>query len=148
MTIYFYSARADYGFFSNFSDHGFMLDGHYWPTSEHYFQAKKFEGTKYEGMIRNAATPGKAARMGRNRKWPLRRDWESIKEHVMKRALKKKFETHPDIYEELMATDGQKLIENAPRDYYWGCGQDGSGKNRLGVLLMELRNDFVHKEQL
>ena len=31
------------------------------------------------------------------------------------------------------------LFENAPSDYYWGCGQTGTGKNRLGRLLMELR---------
>ncbi|GAB4239826.1 MAG: hypothetical protein Kow00121_66390 [Elainellaceae cyanobacterium] len=24
-------------------------------------------------------------------------------------------------------------------DYYWGCGKDGSGKNKLGQILMEVR---------
>lgn len=44
MTIYFYSAREKpYGCFSNFSRHGFELDGQWWITSEHYFQAQKFE---------------------------------------------------------------------------------------------------------
>ncbi|HKC73877.1 MAG TPA: NADAR family protein, partial [Chloroflexota bacterium] len=43
MTIYFYSTREKpYGCFSNFSPHGFELDGVWWPTSEHYFQAQKF----------------------------------------------------------------------------------------------------------
>jgi hypothetical protein len=37
MTIYFYGAdEVPYGCFSNFSGHGFDLDGHRWPTSEHY----------------------------------------------------------------------------------------------------------------
>lgn len=42
MTIYFYMIGEEYGCFSNFSPHCFELDGLYWPTSEHYFQAQKF----------------------------------------------------------------------------------------------------------
>ena len=34
---------------------------------------------------------------------------------------------------------GALLVENAPGDAYWGVGKDGNGKNRLGVLLMEVR---------
>ena len=30
-------------------------------------------------------------------------------------------------------------VENSPIDYYWGCGADGSGENRLGAILMEVR---------
>jgi predicted NAD-dependent protein-ADP-ribosyltransferase YbiA (DUF1768 family) len=30
-------------------------------------------------------------------------------------------------------------VENSPIDYYWGCGKDGSGKNKLGQILMEVR---------
>jgi ribA/ribD-fused uncharacterized protein len=40
-TINFYSARDEYGCFSNFSRHPIFLDGKRWPTSEHYFQAQK-----------------------------------------------------------------------------------------------------------
>ena len=48
MTIYFYGAgEVPYGCFSNFSGHGFDLDGHWWMTSEHYFQAQKFSGTRH-----------------------------------------------------------------------------------------------------
>ena len=46
MAIYFYlQAEKPYGVFSNFSPHGFVLDGRYYPTSEHYFQAQKFVGS-------------------------------------------------------------------------------------------------------
>ena len=60
MTIYFYTTTDDFGFFSNFSRHGFELDGEYWPTVEHYFQAQKFAGTRYEAQIRRAPTPKEA----------------------------------------------------------------------------------------
>jgi ribA/ribD-fused uncharacterized protein len=55
--ILFYRQNDAYGFFSNFSDHSVKLEGKEWKTTEHYFQAKKFEGTKYEEFIRNLDTP-------------------------------------------------------------------------------------------
>lgn len=67
MTIYFYSTRDEYGCFSNFSQHGFELDGAWWTTSEHYFQAQKFAGTPHVEEIRQAKTPKEAAQMGRER---------------------------------------------------------------------------------
>lgn len=27
-------------------------------------------------------------------------------------------------------------------DYYWGCGKDGFGKNMLGIILMEVREEL------
>lgn len=140
MMIYFYTAGGDYGGFSNFSRHGFELDGKYWKTSEHYFQAMKFEGTEYEDKVREARSPKEAANLGRRRDFPLRKDWEAIKDDVMRRAVLKKFQTHDELSELLLATGDEDIVENAPSDYYWGCGADGSGKNMLGKILMEIRN--------
>jgi hypothetical protein len=33
-----------------------------------------------------------------------------------------------------------RLDENAPGDYYWGCGKDGTGRNQLGLTLMQVRD--------
>ncbi|RUT07661.1 hypothetical protein DSM106972_019210 [Dulcicalothrix desertica PCC 7102] len=139
MTIYFYSTQGEYGCFSNFSTHGFELDGLYWQTSEHYFQAQKFVGTPHLEQIRNCKTPNEAASEGRKRTRPLRKDWEVVKDDVMRAAVIRKFQTHKEICEVLLSTSNEELVENAPRDYYWGCGQDGSGKNMLGKILMEVR---------
>lgn len=139
MTIYFYGIHDQYGCFSNFSPHGFELDGAYWPTSEHYFQAQKFAGTPHADAIRQVKTPKDAAKMGRDRKRPLRRDWEKVKDDIMRKAVLKKFETHADICETLLATGDQDIVENSPVDYYWGCGADGSGQNMLGKILVEVR---------
>lgn len=140
MPIYFYSTReTPYGCFSNFSAHPFELDGLWWLTSEHYFQAQKFIDNPYAEKIRTAKSPSVAARMGRSRKQPLRADWEAVKEDIMRQAVLAKFRTHADIRDVLLGTGDEELVENAPRDYYWGCGLDGSGKNRLGYILMEIR---------
>jgi len=147
MPIYFYSAREEpYGCFSNFSAHGFELDGSYWRTSEHYFQAAKFVGTEHADLIRQAKSPTVAARMGRSRKRPLRADWETVKDDVMRRAVLCKFETHADIRALLLGTGAEQIVENAPGDFYWGCGADGSGQNKLGQILMEVREQLRQRQ--
>ncbi len=140
MPIYFYSQReVPYGVFSNFSPQGVELDGAWWPTVEHYFQAQKFAGTPYAEQIRRAASPKQAADLGRSRSVPLRADWEEIKDEVMFKAVRQKFTTHEELRAILLATGEEELVENAPGDYYWGCGADCSGKNQLGRTLMQVR---------
>ena len=146
MTIYFYVEREKpYGCFSHFSPHGFELEDLYWPTSEHYFQAHKFVGTPYLEKVQQTKTPKDAANMGRNRSLPLRSDWEKVKDAVMRKAVLKKFTTHADIREILLSTGDELLVENSPVDYYWGCGKDGSGKNQLGHILMDVRREFLEQ---
>ena len=140
MKIHFYETTdPKYGCFSNFSRHAFELDGLLWPTSEHYFQALKFEGTPHVEEIRAADKPMTAARMGRERSRPLRPDWEQVKDDVMRRALRAKFEQHPALRQILLDTGKAELVEQTTDDYYWGVGAEGTGKNMLGILLMELR---------
>jgi len=141
MTIYFYSTREKpYGCFSNFSRHGIDMEGNWWPTVEHYFQAQKFAGTSYATQIQQATTPKQAAELGRSRKHPLRPDWEQIKNEIMFRAVLRKFEIHEELCAILLNTGEEDIVENAPGDYYWGCGADGSGKNMLGKLIVKVRD--------
>ena len=142
MPIYFYGIHDAYGSFSNFSPHGVKLRDMWWPTSEHYFQAQKFAGTAHEEAIRLANTPKQAAEMGRDRKRPLREDWEHVKDDMMREAVRQKFGTHKDIQQILLDTGDEEIVENAPSDYYWGIGADGSGKNMLGKILMEVRGEL------
>lgn len=137
--IRFYRLNEPYGEFSNFSPHPVEMDGRIWPTSEHYFQAQKFADTEHEEAIRQAKSPMIAARMGRSRERPLRPDWEAVKDDVMRRVLYAKFTQHQDLRSLLLYTRDAELIEHTKNDRYWGDGGDGTGKNRLGQLLMELR---------
>lgn len=144
--IRFYSVHEDFGEFSNFAPFPIRLEGKTWKTTEHYFQAAKFLGVKNEqelmAQIRKAKTPGEAARMGRSRKKPLRRDWDSAKNGVMLKALRAKFEQHEVLKELLLGTGDATLVEHTERDRIWGDGGDGSGENRLGRLLMQVRDDL------
>ncbi|MDC0716383.1 NADAR family protein [Nannocystis bainbridge] len=140
--IEFYLAGELNGEFSNFAPFPIKLGGKRWPTSEHYFQAQKFAGTPHEEEIRRVKKPRLAAEMGRDRKRPLRRDWEAVKERVMLDALRAKFNQHDDLRALLLATGNARLVEHTANDAYWGDGGDGSGKNRLGYLLMQLREEL------
>ena len=142
MAIEFYSTKGDYGAFSNFSAHGFELDGRWWPTSEHYFQAQKFAGTEFEEEILLTTSPMIAARMGRDRKKPLRADWEQVKDEVMRRAVLAKFTQHAELRATLLATGDALLVEHTRNDSYWGDGGDGRGRNMLGQLLVSVREEL------
>jgi N-glycosidase YbiA len=142
MTICFYTTTDEYGAFSNFSRHGIEMGGLWWQTVEHYFQAQKFEDLAYREQIRNAYTAKQAAELGRSRKIPLRADWETVKDEIMLNAVRKKFQTHRQIRELLLSTKNVEIVENAPGDYYWGCGKEGTGLNMLGKILQQVRQEF------
>lgn len=144
--INFYSTKDAYGCFSNFSRHKIFLKDKSWKTTEHYFQAQKFAGTSHEEELRLADSPMEVAKMGRDRKRPLRKDWETVKDDIMREALKAKFTQHEDLREILLETKDAELVEHTKNDSYWADGGDGKGKNMLGILLMELREEFK-KEQ-
>lgn len=140
--IYFYSPRDAYGEFSNFAACPIRLKGKVWPTSEHYFQAHKFAGSADAEEIRRTKKPALAARMGRDRKRPLRRNWDRIKDNVMRDAVRAKFTQHPELAAMLLGTGDAALVEHTERDNYWGDGGDGSGRNMLGFILMQIRAEL------
>ncbi|KAG0231016.1 hypothetical protein BGW41_002350 [Actinomortierella wolfii] len=147
--VLFYRQGDAFGEFSNFYPSPFDLDGKTWPTTEHYFQAQKFahlEDQTYVEKVRNAASASEAARLGRQRKWPLRPDWEEVKDDIMRKCVLEKFLQHPNLWEVLDSTGDRKLIEHTRNDSYWADGGDGSGKNMLGIILMETRRKIREQQ--
>jgi ribA/ribD-fused uncharacterized protein len=140
--INFYRVSGEFGCFSNFAPYPVRMDGKVWPTAEHYFQAQKFEAAEQREQIRKTKSPMIAARMGRDRKKPLRRDWESVKVAIMREVVRAKFTQHDDIRQILLSTGDATIVEHTQNDSYWGDGGDGSGKNMLGCILMEIREEL------
>ena len=147
MAIYFNAQTEDFDWLSSFSRHGFELDGKYWPTVEHYVQAQKFTDTEFVETIRLCGEARTARKLGGSRKHPRRADWDSVRDDVMRMAVRQKFRTHPDLSELLLATGDEELVESSPRDYYWGCGAKRTGKNMLGKILMELRQELMAERE-
>lgn len=140
--IYFYSQTEAFSEFSNFSPHGIEMDGVWWKTVEHYFQAQKFSDEAYRQRINKASTPKMAKALGRTREFPIRPDWDEMRDAVMLAAVRTKFRTHKVLAELLLSTGEEDLGEAAPGDYYWGVGGDGSGENRLGLILQRVRGEL------
>ncbi len=140
--INFYSVTGEFGGFSNFAAYPVKLKGKVWPTSEHYFQAMKFESASDQNEIRKAKTPMEAARKGRDRKRKLKRNWESMKDNVMRDVVLAKFDQQNDLKQLLLSTNDAKLVEHTENDDYWGDGGNGKGKNMIGQILVEVRAKF------
>ncbi len=140
--IKFYKVNDNYGYFSNFAPYPIFIEGELWQTSEHYFQCSKFEDETVRSKIKKLTSPMEVAIEGRNKKNLIRSDWDFIKESIMYKALKAKFLQHPELKSKLLETGKSKLIEHTSNDSYWGDSGNGQGKNRLGELLMSLRDEI------
>lgn len=139
MAIYFYKEYGELGYLANYSNHGFELNGKYWPTVEHFYQAQKFENIEIQEKIRNAPTPKIASSIGRDRNNKLRENWSEIKRDIMLEGVLAKFRAHPDILKKLLDTGEEEIIENTDIDYYWGCGENKIGRNEFGKILVKAR---------
>ena len=143
-TIYFYSWTKKYFEFSNFSLHTITINGKEYKTNEHYFQSVKFVEPTYQETVRLAPTPKKAKELGFSRNHPIQSDWDTRRIEVMKTAVRAKFTQHEDLKELLLSTGDAILVEDSPKDVFWGVGKHRNGKNMLGKILMEVRGELQH----
>ena len=142
MKINFYKTNDEFGFFSNFYNRLIFVDGLTWKTVEHYFQANKFEDSILIQKIRDLNSPMEAAIEGRKKENIIKANWDDIKDEIMYKALKAKFLQHPDLRIKILETGNEIIVEHTKNDSYWGDGGDGKGENRLGVLLMKVRDEI------
>ncbi len=151
--LYFARDRATFGFLSHFHPAPIALDGAIWPTAEHCYQSQKSDDPDYRAAIRSAESPGYAKRLAaapdaprrvsasswfRHHARQPRADWAVVKLDIMRRVDWAKFSQNPELAAALQATQDAELIEDSPRDSFWGAG-DGSGQNWAGRILMEVR---------
>lgn len=132
------SFTNEYAFLSNFYEPGYvMIDGKVFINSEAAFHSYKCPERRDEFTNLN---PKDAKRLGRSVK--MRSDWDDIRDDVMYNVCFLKFIQNPDLTKKLLATDMDILIEgNTWGDTYWGVC-DGVGKNRLGKILMKVRENI------
>ena len=133
--------RGKYFFLSNFSPSLLNINGIVFTTVEHYYQAMKSICYEDYLAIANCPTPKEAKKLGYKVK--LRSDWDKIKDSVMSYALYVKF-SDKLLQMQLLSTQDEELVEgNDWGDVYWGvCSKTGNGQNKLGKLLMEIREYY------
>lgn len=142
----------EFEFLSNFYTAPFVWNGRCWPTVEHAYQAAKIPtpGSFWEVIAAKEAADAK--RLGRRVK--LREGWEEIKISIMTELVWLKFEYNLTLRTKLINTGKVKLIEgNWWHDNTWGdcfcktCS-NRAGKNVLGSILMEVREDFQKSKEI
>ena len=132
----------DYSFLSNFYPCRFYLDGFLYLSAEHAYQAMKATNSLDMKKIRDAKSPAEAKKLGKITQ--IRNDWKSIKNSEMKRVLLAKFSQNPLLKVKLLRTEQEFIQEgNTWGDTYWGVCRN-KGKNMLGRLLMEVREELNH----
>lgn len=136
--------RGRWAKLSNYSLCTIFYAGHAHTSIEHAYQAQKTTDPGLQKMIRECATPALAKRVARA--VTLRPDWEAIKDGIMLDLLREKFAYEPE-RSILLSTGDEELVEgNWWGDRYWGQDPIGHGKNMLGKLLMQVRDELRRRE--
>jgi len=148
MDIKFYRAsEKPYGAFSNLYRREIVFEGVTYPTSEHAYQAGKPRKDAVRQWLLAAPSPSLLAMAAHGLYvWDIQPDWSKTKFDRMKRVLQAKFTQHEDLAQLLLSTGKTRLVEAATVDNLvnrtWG-EVDGVGKNMLGKLLMEVREELA-----
>ncbi len=133
------------GYFSNFAAYPVSLEGKTWPTAEHYYQARQFKKGQFDEEFLRYRSASIIVRMSQERSDSRRPDWDAVKDKVMHKVVQAKFAQNEPLREKLLATGTQPIVQCSPDNDYWGDGGDGSGKNKLGKILMEVRKELAEK---
>ena len=149
--IRFYRANEKpYGVFSNLFRREIELEGEIYPTSEHAYQAGKARKEEVREWLMASPSPSLLAMAAHGLyQWDIVPGWSKNKFERMKNVLRAKFTQHDDIASILLSTGDLELIETARVDNstnrLWG-EVNGKGKNMLGNLLMEIRDELKDKK--
>ncbi len=138
-------------FLSNFYPCKIEHQGITYPSNEHYYVAMKVNDEQlingryytpgdFREMIATIESPAIVKKLGQKIK--VRKDWDSKKLEIMNWGVREKFNNNTTLKELLLSTGDEQLIEgNDWRDTFWGVC-DGKGKNHLGRILMDVRDEL------
>lgn len=140
MTIKFYKSVPPYGYMNNFCKASMFIYGRWWRNVEAAYQAQKTTVADEYDSIWICPTPRMARDMGQ--KVTMRPDWNDVKITVMYECVLAKFTQNHELREQLLSTGDEDIVEDSPVDSFWGCGVDGAGKNHLGKILVQVREDL------
>lgn len=133
--------QKEYRWLSNFWLVPITINGVTYPSAENAYQASKtLIPEEREYFI--TCTPGQAKR--KSQEITIRDNWDLFKVAIMRDILIQKFKD-PEMRAKLIATGAQTIREgNNWNDTFWGVSlRTGKGDNRLGQLIMEIRESLI-----
>jgi N-glycosidase YbiA len=131
----YYNSKFTDSFYSNLK----------YDTMEHYFSSMKYfipKTSNYYTHVNNILNIKDPSEIEIYTKaYPyLCSNFCNIKDIVMKNGLLLKFNQNSNLKQKLLNINGK--IEADIDDEYWGLGKTGKGKNKLGLLLEEVRDEL------
>lgn len=115
---------------------------------EHMYQTYKATNREDYDFVYSSKTPAEARTRGQKIK--AHANWDEIKDGTMEMCVRFKFVQNAELREMLLATEGFELVEFAPWDKhgsYWGVNKEGKGENKLGKILMAIRDQLLAEKK-
>lgn len=128
--------------YSNFASFMVEWKGILWTTSEHAYQAAKFYDATIRERVELARSAHDSKKIARAHAEYVRQDWAEVCLLIMESIVRAKVAQHPYIAQQLLKTGDRPIIEDSPKDSFWGRGPDWKGQNHLGKIWMKLRAEL------
>ncbi len=131
----------------NFSSFKVEWDGYLYSSLEEAFQAASFMNSDEAivNLIKNSHSAHEAQKIAYSNLDKQRKDWKTKKLEVMEQLLRLKIEQNPYVLKKLLETKDYYIVEDSPKDSFWGWGKYRDGENNLGKLWMKLRDEYKQK---
>ena len=130
--------------FDNFSSFKVEWNGYLFSSVEEAYQAASFMGSDEELVekIKKSHFADEAQRIAYANRDKRREDWDDVKVSIMEELLRLKIEQNPYVKKKLLQTEDYMIVEDSPKDDFWGWGPNRNGQNNLGKLWMKLREEL------
>ena len=130
--------------FDNFSSFKVEWNGYLFLSVEEAYQAASFMGSDEELVekIKKSHSADEAQRIAYANRDKRREDWDDVKISIMEELLRLKIEQNPYVKKKLLQTEDYMIVEDSPKDDFWGWGPNRNGQNNLGKLWMKLRKEL------
>lgn len=131
----------------NFSSFKVKVNGYLYSSLEESFQSMLFlpDHKEISEQIKNSYSAHEAQKIMHEN---INKVKYSNKEKLvlMEKLLRLKIEQNPYVLKKLLETKNYTIMEDSPKDNYWGCGINREGENNLGKLWMKLREEYKVKK--
>lgn len=130
--------------FDNFSSFKVEWNGYLFSSVEEAYQAASFMGSDEELVekVKRSHSADEAQRIAYANRDKQRKDWNDVKIEIMEELLRLKIEQNPYVKKKLLQTKDYLIVEDSPKDSFWGWGPSRNGNNQLGKLWMKLREEL------
>lgn len=149
--VTFKSTKAEFGGLSNMAGgYSLSVNGIIIPSAEHLYQACRYPlFPEIQEEIIQQNSPMTAKMISKKYHKFTRQDWDKVRFKIMRWCLEVKLSQNWEKFAQVLLKTGDKaIVELSKKDKVWAAVREGDklvGTNALGRLLMELRENYVKK---